>query len=44
MIETYGIVFVHKSLKQTLDHKRKQNWYKEIEINGVLTKLHWEYC
>lgn len=44
MIETYNIKFSHKTLKLTIENKRKYNWYCEIEIDGVLTKLHWEYC
>ena len=44
MVKTYNIKFSHKTLKATIENQRKVNWYKEIEINGVLTKLHWEYC
>lgn len=42
-IQNYNIKFSHKTLKDTLENKRKYDWYKEIEINGVKTKLHWEY-
>ena len=42
--KTYNIKFSHKTLKSTIENKRKVDWYGEIEINGVLTKLHWEYC
>ena len=44
MVKTYNIKFSHKTLKATIEGQRKANWYKEIEINGVLTRLHWEYC
>ena len=44
MVKTYNIRFSHKTLKATIEGERKVNWYKEIEINGVLTRLHWEYC
>lgn len=44
MIETYGIKFSHKTLKKTIDGNRKKDWYGEVEINGELVKLHWEYC
>ena len=44
MMNTYGIKFSHKTLKATIDNQRKNDWYGEIEINGVKTKLHWEYC
>ena len=43
MIETYKIKFSHKTLKKTIEGNRKKNWYGEIEINGELVKLHWEY-
>lgn len=43
-IQNYNIKFSHKTLKETLEGKRKKDWYKEIEINGVKTKLHWKYC
>lgn len=43
MIETYNIKFSHKTLKFTIKNERKVDWYGEIEINGVLTKLHWEF-
>lgn len=44
MIDVYNIRFSHKTLKETIDKKRKVDWYGEIEINGELVKLHWEYC
>ena len=44
MIETYGIKFSHKTLKKTIEGNRNKDWYGEIEINGELVKLHWEYC
>lgn len=44
MIKTYNIKFSHKTLKSTIENKRKVDWYGEIEIDGVLIKLHWEYC
>ena len=44
MVEVYNIRFSHKTLKATLENERKKDWYGEIEINGELVKLHWEYC
>jgi hypothetical protein len=44
MIDTYGIKFSHKTLKATIDNQRKNDWYGKVEIDGVKTKLHWEYC
>ena len=44
MVKNYNIRFSHKTLKATIEGKRKVNWYKEVEINGELVKLHWEYC
>ena len=44
IVEVYNIKFSHKTLKATIDGNRKNNWYGEIEINGELVKLHWEYC
>lgn len=44
MVNTYNIRFSHKTLKTTIEGKRKKDWYGEIEINGELVKLHWEYC
>ena len=44
MTEVYNIKFSHKTLKATIDGNRKKDWYGEIEINGELVKLHWEYC
>ena len=43
MVNTYNIKFSHKTLKATIERSRKKNWYGEIEINGVMTKLHWEF-
>lgn len=42
-VENYNIKFSHKTLKATLEKERKKDWYGEIEINGVITKLHWKY-
>ena len=39
-----GISFNHKTFKKYMSGEWKQDWYQEIEIDGVLTKLHWEYC
>ena len=39
-----GISFNHKTFKKYMSGDWKQDWYQEIEINGALTKLHWEYC
>ncbi len=44
MIKEYDIKFSHKTLKATIEKRRKKDWYGEIEINGELIKLHWEYC
>ena len=44
MIKEYNIKFSHKTLKATIEKRRKKDWYGEIEINGELVKLHWEYC
>lgn len=40
----YNISFNANSLKKYLRGKYKKDYYKEVEINGILTKLHWEYC
>ena len=42
--DVLGISFNHKTFKKYMSGDWKQDWYKEIEINGVLTRLHWEYC
>lgn len=44
MKKYYNIKFSHKTLKSTIEGGRKTDWYGEIEINGELVKLHWEYC
>lgn len=31
-------------LKLHLDGKTKKDWYKEVYIDGILTKLHWKNC
>ena len=41
---TYNILFNKHSLSKCLKKESKQDWYGEIEINGELVKLHWEYC
>ena len=41
---TYNILFNKHSLSKCLKNEFKQDWYGEIEINGELVKLHWEYC
>lgn len=41
MKETYRIKLGHKTIKANCLGKTKKDWYGEIEINGVLTKLHW---
>lgn len=40
---TYNILFNKHSLSKCLKGEFKQDWYGEIEINGVTTKLHWIY-
>lgn len=41
---TYNILFNKHSLSKCLKNELKTDWYGEIEINGELVKLHWEYC
>ena len=41
--DVLGISFNHKTFKKYMSGDWKQNWYQEIEINGELVKLHWEY-
>ena len=41
---TYNILFNKHSLSKCLKNEFKTDWYGEIEINGELIKLHWEYC
>ena len=45
MIKTYNIPFNKKGFTNHLEGKliKGKDWYGEIEINGVLTKLHWIY-
>ena len=40
---TYNILFNKHSLSKCLKGEFKQDWYGGIEINGVITKLHWIY-
>ena len=40
---TYNILFNKHSLSKHLKGLSKTDWYGEIEIDGVMTKLHWEY-
>ena len=42
--EILKLPFNHKTFKKYMDGNWKQDWYQEIEIDGVLTKLHWKYC
>lgn len=44
MKKTYKISFSIDTLKKYLKGNYKMDYYKEIEINGELVKLHWEYC
>ena len=39
-----GISFNHKTFKKYMSGTWTQDRYLEIDINGVLTKLHWQYC
>lgn len=41
--EKYNILFNKHSLSNYLKGDFKYDWYGEININGVLTKLHWKY-
>lgn len=41
--ENYNTPINKGCLRNLLTGKSKKGWYKEIEINGILTKLHWEY-
>ena len=41
--ENYDILFNKHSLSKCLKGEFKHDWYGKIEINGVLTKLHWKY-
>ena len=40
----YNISMSHKTIKKTIEKERNVDWCGEIEINGELVKLHWEYC
>ena len=42
--DTLNISFNHKTFKKYMSGTWTQDWYQEIEINGELVKLHWEYC
>ena len=44
MKRDYGIKIARRQLAKRLHGKIKTDWYGEIEINGELVKLHWEYC
>lgn len=45
MRATYeNICFNWSSLNRYLKGQSNKDWYGEIEINGELVKLHWEYC
>ena len=44
MKTTYKVPFSRDILKKYLDGNYHKEYYKEIEINGELVKLHWEYC
>ena len=44
MKRDYGIKIARKQLAKRLHGEIKTDWYGEIEINGELVKLHWEYC
>ena len=44
MKTTYKVPFSRGILKKYLDGNYHKEYYKEIEINGELVKLHWEYC
>lgn len=43
MKNTYNIKFNADTLKKYLKGEYKKDYYKEVEINGELIKLHWEY-
>ena len=44
MKRDYGIKIARRQLAKRLNGEIKTDWYGEIEINGELIKLHWEYC
>lgn len=44
MKRDYGIKIARRQLAKRLNKEIKTDWYGEIEINGELVKLHWEYC
>ena len=43
MKENYGIKINKDTIKANCLGKTKKDWYGEIEINGVMTKLHWTF-
>ena len=42
-LENYNKPINRKIISQCCKKTYKNDWYGEIEINGILTKLHWEY-
>lgn len=43
MKETYNIKLNRKTIQANCLGKSRKDWYGEIEINGVMTKLHWTF-
>lgn len=43
MLEHYGLRVDRKRVSKCCKGLLKEEWYKELEINGVMTKLHWSY-
>lgn len=43
MKENYGLKVNKDTIKANCLGKTKKDWYGEIEINGVMTKLHWTF-
>ena len=40
--DNFDLVINAGQLRLCLNGKKKKDWYKELEINGVMTRLHWE--
>ena len=42
--ENFNQSINHGQMRKHLDGTTKRGWYKEVDINGVSTKLHWRDC
>lgn len=42
--ETFNQPINYTQMRLLLNGTAKKDWYKEVNINGVLTKLHWRDC